>query len=955
MVPEPTTLKAEDRAAATVESSLESWPGAEVDVVTTQSALELSPSPATDPSREDNAQVVSSLAASVTFRTGPMPTNPLLAQVVQEHAQTIQFLEALFEPDDLISIRLIESYTDEGGKKQSHTYFRDGWLFRIADFSTVPDPLVLFALRIQLLQRKAATFRANVYVGVNRREGQKHEKKFQIRRHRAIPVDLDGVAVEEALSRVRKAELPEPALVTASGTGVHLYFFLNEPYDILDGGPSLAVEQEFHDQGPGEKKARLEYYIDPDNQERRYLPANTPSLSPMALRIERVTANAAKCLGGDSIQNADRVMGLPGTLNRKNERNGQEPKRRELVKCDPPVCYTFEHLEEAFRQAAKRVGTGQPRKSPSVKRTKSKQPSCGSTLGRWNTCLRAYVEAPVGERSEKAYGLLCEAHRQGMNAAEVYEQVKGVGKFAERDEKWFLDRWEKAKEAVEQDQACHADQQENEAPLRPLVPTLAIREDEPLYATLERLQSRLMRTGDCFLFGSQLCVVQGGIPRVISRPEQLAGLLVGRVEVAIVRGSGESESLSYKPLPREYATTFLNSSLLSGFLAIRAFGSVPMYDSEWILSASGYNAASGLFYHGPLITPATGRPKLDELLEGFCFREPADRANYIGLLVDGLIRGFFPGGRPMGLLSANQRGLGKTELAQIVAALRDGGPARTASYLLNDEELEKRIASLVLAGATTIILDNAKADRRNCCISSAVLERSISDPILSFRRLGANSDIAMPNAHLFLITANSAHLSPDLIARSLPVSLYYEGDPRSRRYKLERPAEFALQYRLELLGELVGMIELWKNKGRPLAELDGRFQPWLKTVGGILAVNDIEGFMSNAVEAAHELDPDRLELEELAGYMLGEPPRPAGSLAAICQKHGLLKETLGDRSERSRGMQLGLLLGRYLNEQFTVPSRCGHGEAVVMLVARDDRHKKQKLYAVELIREEFAM
>jgi hypothetical protein len=181
----------------------------------------------------------------------------------------------------------------------------------------------------------------------------------------------------------------------------------------------------------------------------------------------------------------------------------------------------------------------------------------------------------------------------------------------------------------------------------------------------------------------------------------------------------------------------------------------------------------------------------------------------------------FIGSKPAVLFNGNQPELGKSILAQILAILRDGHPVETASYNPNDEEFEKRLGSIVRRGATTIIIDNAKGRAREPRIESACLERSITDPILSYRLLGFSQDIRAENSHIFCITANSANVSRDLVTRSVVVNLHHEGNPERRSFSIADPEGYAQEHR-ELLGELIGMVERGKS-GPPLAGIDSRF------------------------------------------------------------------------------------------------------------------------------------
>jgi len=216
----------------------------------------------------------------------------------------------------------------------------------------------------------------------------------------------------------------------------------------------------------------------------------------------------------------------------------------------------------------------------------------------------------------------------------------------------------------------------------------------------------------------------------------------------------------------------------------------------------GFDPQSGFYYAGPQIEPVAGTKHLDALLRDFCWKKPADRTNYLGILLTGLLVSRFIGSKPAALFNGNQPELGKSVLAQILAILRDGQHVETASYNPNDEEFENRIGTIVRRGVTTIIIDNAKARGRNAKIDSACLERSITDPILSYRLLGFSQEIRSENSHLFCITANSPDVSRDLITRCVVINLHYEGDPTKRSFSMDDPEAYVQTHRLELLGEL---------------------------------------------------------------------------------------------------------------------------------------------------------
>jgi hypothetical protein len=474
-------------------------------------------------------------------------------------------------------------------------------------------------------------------------------------------------------------------------------------------------------------------------------------------------------------------------------------------------------------------------------------------------------------------------------------------------------------------------------------PTIVIDpECTPVGATMRAITDRLLAAGDCFRRADQLVRVTGAAIRPVLSAPELMGLLNHHVEFLFVAG----EERAYRPLPTNYANTWLNHPGQGCRLPrITLFTHNPVYTTDWRLAGAGYDAASGIYNAGPDVVPGATTEHLDRLLAEFCFRTPGDRTNYVGVLLTAILMPRFVGSKPAVLFNGNQPGLGKSVLAQIVAILRDGKPTETATYNPNDEEFEKRLGAIVHRGATTIIIDNAKGTGRNPRIDSACLERSITDPVLSFRLLGYSREIRAENSHIFCLTANTPDVSRDLVTRCVVVSLYHEGDPTRRTFALADPEGYAEEHRVALLGELVGLVERWRAAGSPTADAASRFNKkgWGPIVGGILRAAGLDGFLANAEASAAELDDTRREFAALVAAMAAAP-RPEWSpaeLVTLADAHGLLEGALGAGSPHARAIRLGLVAGRYVNVRFPVSD-----EATATFRREDER--KGKVYRVEV-------
>lgn len=875
---------------------------------------------------------------------------------------SVQFLRSLFRPTDLIVFRPIEAW-NENGRKRSRVDYKATCYCKVSSLD--------FESTLRRLMAMSEGQRWNLFFGVCPRisGGGQFDLAWQIRTVRAVWTDIDHVTVPESLERVRTAGMPIPSIVVNSGNGAHLYWLLTEPLDIDDAEPPPPVQTEWIESKGGGKKPRK--YIVEDG-ERVYLDQqpHVSRLSPKAIHVQNVLAGIAKAIGGDHTHDVSRLLRLPGSFNRKNQRNGSEPIPTELVACEPTRRYSFTELERLAKPSPESQRASQIAAMPLPR---VRKPSAGRA-DKLAEFVAASAIAPAGSRSETDFALCCFAVKNGFDKENVWGQVESIGKFADGGRRYFDRTWENAEfevrtstfekiasrqappqshstgDAVAATEATpgalaggwNGDESDTSAGR----PTIYVDSTTtPVADTLQQVTERLVAAENCFLRSGQLVVIHDAAIEAVLSPPELAGLLNQHVEFYFVdKGGGE-----YRPLTAPYANTWLNNRTVRGRMPeIKLFTRNPVFTEDWRIVAPGFDAASGIYYAGQVAAPRAGTQHLDDLLQDFCFKSLADRTNYVGLLLTAVLIPRFIGAKPAGLFNGNQPGLGKSILAQIIAILRDGAPTETASYNANDEEFEKRLGAIVRRGTTTIIIDNAKGHGRKARIDSACLERSVTDSILSFRLLGKSQEIRAENSHIFCITANTPDVSPDLVSRSVVINLQHEGDPKRRTFHVDDPEGYAEQHRWELLGELIGMVQRWLHAGLPKANVNTRFNKrgWGHIVGGILETNGLLGFLANAEAAAAELDETRREFTELVAALADHPRGiwTAAELVDLCRAEGLLANDLGDGSAKSLSTKMGVLSGRYIDEQFDLTD--GRRAAF-----RRDEGRKGKLYRVAVLDE----
>ena len=449
-------------------------------------------------------------------------------------------LRALFTESDTVLFRPIETWIEDG-KKRSRVDYGNTCYRNAAPAS--------FQLALLLLLRRAEREHLNLFFGVCPRVGHngRFDLAWQIRTVRCLWSDIDHVGVEEARERVSKTALPQPSIVVNSGNGVHLYWLLDAPYLIDDTGDPPPVLTEWTEPSPGRKKPR-KYIV--ENGDRVYLDQHrhVSRLSPKAEHLQDVLAGIAKSIGGDHTTDLSRLLRLPGTFNRKDQRNGREPVPTALVECDPTRRYPLASFE-AFKSASPETERAKQIAAmplPAPRKISTKKADQLAEL------IAACSIAPAGSRSEADFAVCCYAIRNSIAKEEVWAQVEQVGKFAEQGRRYFDLTWDNAEydaraatfDKLQKRAAAKGQRIPNQAdaaseggtgelPVDGLDegntdgrPTIIVDpQNTPVGDTLHQVTDKLLGAGNCFLRSEQLVVITGQEITAILSSQELAGLL----------------------------------------------------------------------------------------------------------------------------------------------------------------------------------------------------------------------------------------------------------------------------------------------------------------------------------------------------------------------------------------------------------------------------------------------
>ncbi len=439
-----------------------------------------------------------------------------------------------------------------------------------------------------------------------------------------------------------------------------------------------------------------------------------------------------------------------------------------------------------------------------------------------------------------------------------------------------------------------------------------IRVDSDRYrrSVLAEITSVLQDDGRFYRYGKELLRIgkDKEIVTADSLPAKLNDLLI---ECAIATQQGEE----YLLLPSGLAKTLLYSnSLLDELNEIVLFANHPIYDSQWNLARPGYNPEDKIFYLGEPVEPIREPKVLREITRDFLFKNDASHCNYIAALLSALLRNKYVGDKPFFALTGNRPNIGKTLSCKVLSIVAEGRSTETMTYNPNQEELEKQVASRV-DKRDVVIIDNIRSSQP---IASPVLERMVTDALISFRRLGQTSTITRPNTIILMVTMNSAQFNQDLITRALPIEFYLDESKDATKQKFPHASleKFVLENRMTILREICGMVEVWKEKGRPPCSKNFRFRTWTGEIGGILEANGFTAFLDNLESATAEYDQLSHEIGRLFEDRVGQA-LTADELVQSCAHLGLFADIL--LQSRRAATSLSNLLGRYVDKKIPLP------------------------------------
>ena len=241
-----------------------------------------------------------------------------------------------------------------------------------------------------------------------------------------------------------------------------------------------------------------------------------------------------------------------------------------------------------------------------------------------------------------------------------------------------------------------------------------------------------------------------------------------------------------------------------------------------ILDTPGYDAATRLYYapDGSMVMPPVKTSPTEDdaraalgvftdLFVEFPFVTKQDQAVGLSLPISAVVRGAL-GMVPVHAFTAPTPGSGKSFIADLTSTITSGRWCPVIAPGSSQEELEKRLGAMVLAGHAIISLDNASTE-----ISGDALCQISERPIVRIRILGKSETPECEFRGILIANGNNLVISGDMVRRTL-LGCLDSGLERPEERKFSgNPVKLILADRGKYISAAITIVRAYLEAGSP--------------------------------------------------------------------------------------------------------------------------------------------
>jgi hypothetical protein len=291
----------------------------------------------------------------------------------------------------------------------------------------------------------------------------------------------------------------------------------------------------------------------------------------------------------------------------------------------------------------------------------------------------------------------------------------------------------------------------------------------------------------------------------------------------------------------------------------------------------------------------------------------------MALAVQPFARDLIDGATPLYLVEKPAPGTGATLLLSEVVFIATGRPLLTMTEGRDEDEWRKRLTAKLRTGASHIVTDNLR--RR---LDSAAFSAAITSTMWEDRILGGSETARIPVRCCWVGTGNNPAVSSEIARRTVRIRLDAKIDRPWLRSGFRHPdlRRWVVANRGGLIWACLVLVQAWVRAGKPRGDVPtlGMFEAWADTMGGILDVAGVPGFLANAEEFYESSDAEGAALRALIIAWWEKHRDEAVSTSDLWLLNTATSDGIdtGEGSERSQRTRFGRLVGRLKDRMFSV-------------------------------------
>ncbi len=441
--------------------------------------------------------------------------------------------------------------------------------------------------------------------------------------------------------------------------------------------------------------------------------------------------------------------------------------------------------------------------------------------------------------------------------------------------------------------------------------------DAPVGEQSLKLSKRLADAGDVYSVPERGVILlrPGKLAKHITTAVEFEACIRERFDVAVLK-RGQFEGRAIPPL--DLRVLMASDALRSPLRTVDHVTSVATYNSAWQLTKPGYNGGDvgdRFYYTGEAVKPVRDPVLIRHFLDAMCFKTEADRTNVVALALTMILRFKWPGGKPFCAVTANKSHAGKDTVLDFAR-----GRTKQAEISWHRADWATQFEAVAALCDTNIGMVTLGNIRSGTSIASSYIERMVTSgsTLLQAAKLGGHG-VPRDADFVFTASANDGRFAVDLVNRMLPIRLVCHEDVARRKSAIDDPkGEFLPQNAAAIEAEMFGLIENWRDAGRPQAKgICHPMKAWARDVGGILMANGFEDFLGNMDDARNENDTEREAVAIIAHNSAHDIPLRVSAIRETAKTQGVIGRLMDQthtESDASIDLRLGRILSNYRDE-----------------------------------------